>query len=130
MTPSSLVEALNLVRDDVGKLLATAPELLGWASPPNDNGVYMLLVDGSVMYVGEAKGREGLRDRLLSKHISGDDGHAIQRAYKLEFPDRYLRREHIKKTVYARWLQIADPARVSAVERVLIWLYNPPLNKT
>lgn len=89
----------------------------------------MLLVGDVVMYVGEAKGSKGLRDRLLSKHISGDDNHAIQRAYKAEFPDRSLRREHIKKTVLARWLPIADPARVSAVEQFLIWLYNPPWNK-
>src|SRR5882672_11870437 len=126
MPPSSVEEALALVRDDVDKLLATLPELLGLARPPNVHGVYMFLVDGAVMYVGEAKGREGLRDRLLSKHISGDDSHAIQRAYKLDFPDRALRREHIKKTVFARWLTIADPARVSAVEQLLIWLYNPP----
>jgi len=89
----------------------------------------MLLVDGEVMYVGEAKGREGLRDRLLSKHLSGDDGHAIQRAYKLDFPDRALRRAHIKETVFARWLPISDTARVSTVERLLIWLYSPPWNK-
>ena len=28
---------------------------------------------------------KGLRDRLLSKHVSGDDSHSIQRAFKLEF---------------------------------------------
>lgn len=127
--PTSLDEAFNLVRDDVAKLLSTAPEALGNAKPPNVHGVYMLLVGGAVMYVGEAKGSKGLRDRLLSKHISGDDDHAIQRAYKLDLPDRALRREHIKKTVFARWLPIADPARVSTVERLLIWLYNPPWNK-
>lgn len=129
MTPSPLDEAFDLVRADVAKLLAAAPELLAQANPPNVHGVYMLLVDGTVMYVGEAKGSKGLRDRLLSKHISGDDNHAIQRAYKLDFPDRALRREHIKKTVFARWLPISDPARVSAVERLLIWLYNPRWNK-
>jgi hypothetical protein len=128
MTPSSIDEAFTLVRDDIAKFLATEPELLGRARPPNVHGVYMLLVDGAVMYVGEAKGSKGLRDRLLSKHISGDDNHAIQRAYKLDFPDRSLRREHIKKTVFARWPHIADPARVSAVEQLLIWLYNPPWN--
>jgi hypothetical protein len=89
----------------------------------------MLLVDNEIVYVGEAKGAKGLRDRLLSKHISGDDNHAIQRAFKPDFPDRGLRRDHIKRTVSARWLPIADPARVSTVERFLIWLYDPPWNK-
>src|SRR5216683_583889 len=129
MTLSSLDELLPLIRDDIAKLLAEKPTLLGQANPPNVYGVYMLLVDSDVMYVGEAKGGEGLRDRLLRKHISGDDNHAIQRAFKADFPDHTLRREHIKKTVSARWLAIPDPARVSAVERVLIWLYNPPWNK-
>ena len=127
--PSSLDETFALIRDDINKLLAVKPELLGQARPPDVFGVYMLLVGDEVMYVGEAKGRKGLRDRLLSKHISGDDSHAIQRAYEEEFPDRGLRREHIRKTVLARWLPISEPAQVSAVERVLIWLYNPPWNQ-
>jgi hypothetical protein len=117
------------MRHDITKLLAEKPTLLGQARPPNGYGVYMLLVGSDIMYVGEAKGSEGLRDRLLRKHISGDDNHAIQRAFKEDFPDRTLRRDHIKKTVSARWLAITDPARVSAVERVLIWLYNPPWNR-
>jgi hypothetical protein len=129
MSPSSVEEALSIVRDDVFKLLAATPELLGLANPPNVPGVYMFLIDDVIMYVGEAKGSKGLRDRLLSKHLSGDESHAIQRAYKLDFPDRSLRRDHIKKTVLARWLPISDPARVSAVEQFLIWLYNPPWNK-
>ena len=129
MVPSSLDETFDFIRDDVSKLLTVKPELLAQARPPNVCGVYMLLVDDEIKYVGEAKGSEGLRDRILRKHISGDDNHAIQRAYKAEFPDRTLRREHIKKTVSARWLPIPDRARVSAVERLLIWLYNPPWNK-
>ena len=57
--------------------------LLGIANPPNVSGVYMLLMDDEVMYVGEAKGAKGLREQqFLSKHISGDDTHAIQRAFK------------------------------------------------
>ncbi|KJC36719.1 hypothetical protein UB31_35650 [Bradyrhizobium sp. LTSP849] len=124
-----LDDALLLVRDDVTKILLAAPVLLGLASPPDVKGVYMLLEGDEVMYVGEAKGKKGLRDRLLSKHLSGDDGHAIQRAYLVKFPDRQLRREHMKKTVHVRWLQIDEPARVSAVERVLIWLYDPPWNR-
>jgi hypothetical protein len=125
----SFDRALGLVGDDATALLAFSPVPLGTANPPNLTGVYMLLVDGKIVYVGEAKGANGLRDRLCNKHISGDDNHAIQRAFKLDFPDRELRRIHIKKTVYARWLPIADPARVSTVERFLIWQYEPAWNK-
>ncbi|UPK18885.1 hypothetical protein [Bradyrhizobium sp. 131] len=89
----------------------------------------MLLERGEVVYVGEARGAKGLRDRLLNKHISGDDGHAIQRAFLAQFPDRLQRREHIKQHVFVRWLPIDDPARVSTVERLLIWLYSPPWNR-
>ncbi len=46
----------------------------------------MLLLDETVVYVGEAKGSKGLRDRLLSKHLSGDESHAIQRAFADTFP--------------------------------------------
>ncbi|MBI1691049.1 hypothetical protein D9Y22_20405 [Methylorubrum sp. DB1722] len=122
-------DALQLVRQDVSALLAVPPVLLGAAKPPNTNGVYMLLVGETVKYVGEAKGSKGLKDRLLSKHISGDDSHAIQRAFSTEFPDRTLRRDHIKQTVSARWIAIEDDSRISAVEQVLIWLYDPEWNE-
>jgi hypothetical protein len=64
--------------------------------------------------------------RSLSKHIFGDDKHAIQRAYLADFPDRSLRREHIRANVLVRWVEIADPERVAAVERVLICLLGRP----
>lgn len=121
--------ALQSIELDVRALLSAAPVLLGDADPPAVNGVYMLSVGDVVKYVGEAKGSGGLRDRLLRKHLSGDDSHAIQRAYLNEFPDRSLRRKHIKQTVMARWTPIDDGGRVSAVEQVLIWLYDPEWNK-
>ena len=130
MQKMQLDNALSLILKDVEALMANNPVVIGEAKPPNDHGVYMLLVDGVVMYVGEAKGSKGLRDRILSKHVSGDDNHAIQRAFREEFPDRGLRRNHIKKAVFARWLNIVEPARISAVERVLIWLYEPVWNMT
>ncbi len=129
MPKVSVDRALELIGNDVAALVASPPVLLGVADPPNVHGVYMLSVDDEIVYVGEAKGAKGLRDRLLSKHISGDDSHSIQRAFKLEFPDRGLRRDHIKRTVSVRWLPIANTARVSTVERFLIWLYEPAWNK-
>jgi hypothetical protein len=116
------------IAKDVRALLLAPAVAIGNASPPPTPGVYMLSVGEDVMYVGEAKGGGGLRDRLLNKHLSGDDKHAIQRAYLLEFPDRRLRRAHIRKHVFARWHAIPDADRVSAVERVLICLCQPPWN--
>lgn len=63
------------------------------------------------------------------QELSGDDDHAIQRAFLVEFPDRRLRREHIRKNVFAQWLEIPDTDRMLAVERVLIWLHRPPWNR-
>lgn len=120
---------INLIKLDIERLLYIAPVLLGVASPPRKNGVYMLLEGDVIRYVGEAKGSGGLRDRLLSKHISGDDRHAVQRAFLTQFPDRALRRDHIKRTVSARWIEIEDHGRVTAVEKTLIWIYEPEWNK-
>lgn len=126
----SRADALHLMDVDIGAALAAPPVRLRDAAPPNGSGVYLLSVNGEIVYVGEAKGSKGLRDRLLSKHLSGDDNHAIQRAFKEAFPDRLARREHIKDTVWAQWLVINDPRRVSAVEKTLIWILNPAWNKT
>jgi hypothetical protein len=124
-----LDEILAAIAVDVRTLLASRAVPLAKADPPETSGVYVLSVGEEVTYVGEAKGSKGLRDRLLRKHISGDDGHAIQRAYLTDFPDRLKRRRHILEHVHARWLVISDPDRVSAVERVLLCLYRPAWNK-
>ena len=124
-----LNSVLAEIAEDVRALRLAPAVPLGKASPPRTSGVYMLSVGGDVTYVGEAKGSGGLRDRLLNKHLSGDDNHAIQRAYLLEFPDRAARRAHIREHVLARWHAIPDTDRASAVERILICLYQPPWNK-
>ena len=130
MLVDELGQCLAELRSDVEKLLLAVPVSLGAANPPNSTGVYMLLVDQKTVYIGEAKGSKGLRDRLLSKHLSGDDNHAIQRAFKESFPDRTHRREHIKNHVFVRWISIQDRARVSSLERLLIWLFKPAWNRT
>jgi hypothetical protein len=114
---------------DGESLMAMQPVLLDLATPPSLPGVYMLLIGDDIMYVGEAKARKGLRDRLLFKHLSGDEGHATQRAFALDFPDRVARRNHIRSTVSVRWILIDDLDRVSVVERALIWLHRPPWNR-
>ncbi|MFC7706102.1 hypothetical protein ACFQXB_18125 [Plastorhodobacter daqingensis] len=123
-----LEAAQAAIANDVAALLSQPCVPMGAAKPPSSTGVYILTIGDDVMYVGEAKGKKGLKDRLTAKHISGDDSHAIQRAFKMEFPDRSVRREHIKKTVFARWLEISPDHRVSAVERTLIWMFDPPWN--
>jgi hypothetical protein len=115
--------------NDLEALLAMPVIKLGDASLPDASGVYMLLVGDELMYVGEAKGSQGLRDRVLSKHISGDDNHAIQRAFRDQFPDRKERRAYIRQHVSVRWVVIHDPTRVSVVERLAIWLFCPPWNR-
>jgi hypothetical protein len=125
---SKLDDILSNIAEEVRAVVEAPAVPLGKAMPPLTPGVYLLSVGDEITYVGEAKGSKGLRDRLLSKHLSGDDTHAIQRAYLAGFPDRVLRRDHIRATVFARWLAIADLDRVSAVERVLICLYRPAWN--
>lgn len=124
-----LDEILSTIAEDVRAVLAAPAVPLGLANPPSTSGVYILSVGDTITYVGEAKGSKGLRDRLLSKHMSGDDSHAIQRAYLTDFPDRLVRRDHIRTNVLARWLEIPDRDRVAAVERVLICLCRPAWNQ-
>ena len=124
----SLPRAFAMIEHDVRELLCSKAQLLGLAKPPRASGVYLLSIDGEIKYVGEAKGGGGLYDRIVRKHLSGDDSHAIQRAFAVEFPDRLTRRGHIRNVVAAQWLEIQDHHRVSAVERMLIWMLNPAWN--
>ena len=120
---------LQSVEVDARTVLAAPVFLLGVAKPPTTSGVYILTVAGKTVYVGSALGSKGLKDRLLGKHVAGGDHHAIQRFYKIDFPDRLLRRGHIKANVGAQWAEIADLMRAAVVERVLIALLAPPWNR-
>ncbi|RYG99598.1 MAG: hypothetical protein EON58_03400 [Alphaproteobacteria bacterium] len=113
----------------MASLLAAPAVPLGAADPPCTTGVYALVHEGQIKYIGEAIGSKGLRDRLLSKHLSGDDGHTLQRVFAAEFPERLLRREHIKNYVYAKWHCVPDRATASALERLLIWAMRPEWNR-
>jgi hypothetical protein len=64
MPAISLDQALDFIRDHIQELLAVKPEPLGLPRPQNVFGVYMFLVDLQVMYAGQAKGNDGLRDRM------------------------------------------------------------------
>lgn len=60
----------------------------GRASATNVHGVYVLYDEtDNVVYVGQAAGRAGLKDRF-GKHISGDSSHAAQRALLAKIPEK------------------------------------------
>lgn len=128
MWRKQLDEILGRVSADVTRLVTKKEVLICDADVPPDTGVYMFLCDGEIKYIGEAKGSGGLRDRVLSKHVSGDDSHALQRALHGRFPNRLERREHIKNKVYVKWVAIDSPSRIAVVERVAISLFCPPWN--
>lgn len=112
---------------EVVSLMRSDPYTLGEADPPHEPGVYVLLdEEKSVVYVGIAA---NLNDRLRNKHISGDESHAIQRAFANQFPDRIERRRFIKENVRAKWLIVTDPNRAADLERLLIWLFAPTWNR-
>jgi hypothetical protein len=112
----------------ISDLLSAPAVPLGSADPPSEPGIYALVHEGKIKYVGEAIGSKGLRDRLLSKHVSGDDSHTLQRVFAGEYPDRILRREHIKVHVHAKWRCVPDRPTASVVERLLIWAMRPEWN--
>lgn len=113
----------------MSSLLAAPAVPLGSADPPCATGVYALVHEGKIKYIGEAIGSKGLKDRLLSKHLSGDDGHTLQRVFAADFPDRTLRREHLRENIHAKWHCVPDKAMASALERLLIWAMRPEWNR-
>lgn len=127
---SKLASGYEAFSDYIQSLLDSPAVPLRVAAPPEQPGVYALIYNQEIVYIGSANGSSGLRDRLLNKHISGDDNHAIQRALKADFPVRLHRREHIKDSISAKWVAIEDSPAVAVVERLLIWLITPPWNRT
>ena len=113
----------------VESLVAAEVFVIGQADPPKLPGVYAFMINDKHMYVGEAKGSGGLYDRIMRKHVSGDEGHALQRYFKVDFPDRVIRRDHIMGNVPVKWVIVEDLLSVAVVERLAIWLLEPPLNR-
>jgi hypothetical protein len=111
------------------RLLLARPALVGDASPPEKNGVYAFSMGDEIIYIGEAAGSSGLRDRIIRKHVSGDEGHALQREFQARFPDRQERRKFIKSGVRVQWIEIPDSLMVSLVEKLAIEVLKPRLNK-
>ena len=104
--------------------------LLKHAKPPELPGVYIFYdPDGNILYIGEAKGKKGLCDRITKKHISGDESHCLQNFYKEKFPDRMKRREFIKRNISVKWAVSKNALIAQAVERILICAIKPKLNK-
>lgn len=100
------------------------------SAPPQSNGVYIFYDEsGEVSYVGQASGAKGLKDRIKSKHVSGDDRHALQRAFVDRFPDRSERREYIKDNLTVSWIEIEDINIIGHTEHFLIWLFQPKWNR-
>jgi len=102
--------ALTVLRLQVG-VVKTEPPKLGdkpmadWptysfvpaviSNAPNFRGVYVLLQDGVVIYIGRAAGDSvSIRSRLLS-HFRGDEGPCTARAteYRFEITDAPVTRE-------------------------------------
>jgi excinuclease UvrABC nuclease subunit len=125
-----LCKLMPEIENYISQILASKKVHFGEANPPSTPGAYIIYDErDSLCYIGEAKGSGGLRDRLLSKHLSGDDKHAIQRAYKDSHPDRSLRRDYIKKHVRVQWVETKDANTALAVERLLILMFDPPWNQ-
>jgi excinuclease UvrABC nuclease subunit len=113
---------------DIGTLLRKPSYSLNGANLPTEPGVYIIIDEkGNDCYVGKAT--RSLRDRVLSKHVSGDESHAIQRAYKDQFPDRVERRRFIRDNMRVKWLQVADQIKIVDLERLLIWLLQTRCNR-
>lgn len=126
---SCVRDVLALVEREFEALLS-APEVV-WrdARPPSTSGIYAFVEDEKIVYVGEAKGSGGLWDRIMRKHMSGDDKHAMQRAFQKRYPDRRERRSYMSQFLKVKWVEIPNSRRVSAVEIVAIMVLDPLYNR-
>jgi|AACY02.9.fsa_nt_gi Nuclease subunit of the excinuclease complex len=121
-------DELPILKEYVSALFSRQKVLIGKATLSTKSGVYAFYYEDTLMYIGEAKGNGGLKDRVLSKHVSGDGRHTLQKAFLKRFPDRTQRREFIKQNIYVQWIEIECKESVPLVERLLIWSLRPKWN--
>jgi len=112
----------------IKQLLAAKPVPFGEAEPPAKPGIYLMTYEGEPCYIGMAKGRFGLRDRLMRAHLHGEDGHVLHRELGAAFPDKAQRVARIKEAVSIQWIEAAA-SDVANLERALINLIDPAWNR-
>jgi excinuclease UvrABC nuclease subunit len=113
---------------DVERLMRQPAVRIAQARIPETPGVYIILnPQQRECYVGKAT--RNLRDRVLRKHVSGDESHAIQRSYESKYPDRTERRKFIREKMYVKWLPVSNLSRIADLERLLIWRLRTKYNR-
>ena len=122
-------ESRNVLSTLVDAFSSVEAVVLDGAKPPTSPGVYGFLYQGKLRYVGEAKGSKGLSDRIMSKHLSGDESHALQRAFQTRFPDRPARRNFLRRAIQVKWLVVDPPEKIGELERTLIRMHRPEWNR-
>jgi hypothetical protein len=121
-------------------LLNADESLLGVAKPPLDIGVYAFYYENELKYIGSARGRMGLCDRLKSKHITGDDSHTLHKVFISKFPNKDDRKAYFTKHVSAKWVAFPYPfttvlenrkhrKTVLGIENLLIGSLQPEWNE-
>lgn len=128
LSPNIFKTTVSMAGALFSTLLQATRVLVGEALPPDTNGVYAFSVDDEIIYIGEASGSSGLRDRICRKHVSGDEGHALQKEFQGRFPNRLERRAFIKETISVQWVEIPDSLIVTLVEKLAIACLKPRLN--
>ena len=106
----------------------TWAELAGYAIFPMGGapGVYVIYDHrGNPKYVGSS---DRVWGRLGDKHVSGDNSHAIQRAYLLAIPDKEKRVSFIQKHIKVHIVETSSLAEAVDLENRLIAKYRPSWN--
>lgn len=124
------VRSSRIINEYFLKLMEAPRFNIALAKIPAKNGVYAFSFGEEIVYIGEAAGSGGLADRILRKHVAGDESHALQAEFELKFPDRMARRQHIKNNVGVQWVEIRDSLVVKSVESFAIYILKPRLNKS
>jgi hypothetical protein len=89
-------------------------------------GVYVVYAHrGEPKYVGST---DRLWDRLGSKHVAGDDGHAVQRAFSKAIPDRKARRAFLRRYLKVSYVETSTLEEAKALEHQLLKKYKPAWN--
>ena len=109
-------------------LVLSNAKLLGLGRPSRKSGVYALFYRGAMTYVGQATGKNGLLNRHTN-YLSGSNTHTTHRVFLLDFPDKPARRIHIEDHVSMAWHEVEPMNLAKAIERILIWKFEPPWNR-
>jgi hypothetical protein len=94
---------------------------------PQTNGIYLVSLDNSIIYVGKADVQK--INKRCNQYVNNSSGGTLRKKIeKVKLCNSEDAISYIKDNLSARFIEITDIDKIPTIEEIAIWAYQPKLN--